>query len=125
MSTTSTDTLNRTRAATRDAAADASRRAGRAANAVHDEFGALVADAEDLLKNTADTMGAQTASARARLQNTISKAKDSVAAGAEAVAAQARDAAGAADEFVRDNPWQSLGLAAVAGLAVGLMISRR
>jgi ElaB/YqjD/DUF883 family membrane-anchored ribosome-binding protein len=29
------------------------------------------------------------------------------------------------DTFVRDNPWQVIGVAAVVGLAVGILSSRR
>ena len=30
-----------------------------------------------------------------------------------------------ANEFVRDNPWQAVGIAAGIGLVLGLLISRR
>ena len=34
-------------------------------------------------------------------------------------------AAKATDEYVHDNPWQAVGIAAVAGVVLGLLISRR
>ena len=38
---------------------------------------------------------------------------------------KAKEAATAADDYVQDNPWRSIGLAASVGLIVGLLISRR
>ena len=39
--------------------------------------------------------------------------------------AKAKAAGLAADEFVHDNPWKSIGVAAGVGLALGLLVSRR
>jgi len=33
--------------------------------------------------------------------------------------------AGTADDFVHDSPWQAIGLAALVGVLVGLVASRR
>jgi len=38
---------------------------------------------------------------------------------------QVRSAVRAADDYVRANPWQAVGIAALAGIALGLLISRR
>jgi len=38
---------------------------------------------------------------------------------------KAKVAATAADDYVQDNPWRSIGLAASVGLIIGLLISRR
>lgn len=37
----------------------------------------------------------------------------------------ARDAARRADEFVRESPWQCIGIALTCGLAAGLLANRR
>jgi ElaB/YqjD/DUF883 family membrane-anchored ribosome-binding protein len=39
--------------------------------------------------------------------------------------AQARDAARETDRYVRQNPWQSIGIAAGVGLLIGVLIGRR
>lgn len=36
-----------------------------------------------------------------------------------------KEAATATDEFVRDNPWASLGIAAAVGCVVGYLLSRK
>ena len=38
---------------------------------------------------------------------------------------RAREVADATDEYVRENPWQSVGIAAGVGLLVGLLRARR
>lgn len=38
---------------------------------------------------------------------------------------KAREAADATDEYVHDNPWQSVGVAAAVSFLLGLLVSRR
>ena len=38
---------------------------------------------------------------------------------------KSKEAATATDEFVRENPWAALGVAAAAGCVLGLLISRK
>ena len=111
--------------ATRHAANDAARAGRHVAGAVHDEFEALVADAEDLLKKTVDEAGSQGAAARLKLQAAIAKAKERIGAGADVLAAKGTRAAEATDDYVRASPWQALGMAAVVGLAIGVLLGRR
>lgn len=91
----------------------------------HDQFANLVADAEALLNTTADAVGSQAASARARLQRTLSQAKQSVRDGLDAAASQGRGAARATDNFVHDRPWPVIGTVAVAAVAIGFLLGRR
>ena len=38
---------------------------------------------------------------------------------------RAKDAARATDDYVHDNPWQAIGVAAVVGFVAGLLMNRR
>jgi ElaB/YqjD/DUF883 family membrane-anchored ribosome-binding protein len=38
--------------------------------------------------------------------------------------ARARELAGSADTYVRDNPWQAIGIAAAIGLMLGVLVRR-
>jgi ElaB/YqjD/DUF883 family membrane-anchored ribosome-binding protein len=38
---------------------------------------------------------------------------------------QAKEALEAGDRYVRDQPWDAIGIAAVAGLAIGFLVGRR
>jgi ElaB/YqjD/DUF883 family membrane-anchored ribosome-binding protein len=86
---------------------------------------AVIADAEELLKATTGATGERISAARARAEETLKAAREKLAGLDDAVIGQAKEAAKAADEYVREHPWGAVGIAAVAGLLVGVMISRR
>ena len=85
----------------------------------------VIADAEELLRATASQAGEKVSAARDRIQASLATAKVKLAEAEHAAVEQARKAARATDEYVQDNPWQAVGIAAVAGLVLGVLISRR
>ena len=84
-----------------------------------------IADAGELLRMTADQAGESAANVRSRVQTRMNQAKDDLVHLQEAAIVKAKAAGHATDEFVHDNPWKSIGIAAGVGLVVGLLISRR
>lgn len=86
---------------------------------------AVITDAEELLKATTGATGERIAAARARAEQTVRAAREKLAHMDDAVVNQAKAAARSADEYVHEHPWGAVGIAAVAGLLVGVMISRR
>lgn len=85
----------------------------------------VVADAEELLRMTADQAGEGAAELRNRVQARLNQAKVDLVRLQEAAVVRAKEAGHATDEFVHDNPWKLIGIAAGVGLVVGLLISRR
>jgi ElaB/YqjD/DUF883 family membrane-anchored ribosome-binding protein len=85
----------------------------------------LAADAEELVKVTASQTGERIAAARARIQESVADLKPKLAQAQVAVVENARAAATVTDSAVRENPWAAMGIAAAAGLALGLLIGRR
>jgi ElaB/YqjD/DUF883 family membrane-anchored ribosome-binding protein len=85
----------------------------------------VIADAEELLKLSAGQAGDKAAELRRRVQERMDSAKDELARLQSMAAERARDAGKAADNFVHDNPWKAVGIAAGAGLLLGLLLSRR
>lgn len=85
----------------------------------------VIADAEELLRMTADQAGEAAADVRARVQARMNQAKADLLQVQEAAVARAKAAGHAADEFVHENPWKSIGIAAGVGLVLGLLVSRR
>ena len=90
-----------------------------------DDFAEMLTEAEELMKRAATETGerakdlrsqveAKLLAARLRLQELQGDAVDS-----------AKAAARYTDDYVHDNPWQAIGVAAAAGFVVGLMLSRR
>jgi ElaB/YqjD/DUF883 family membrane-anchored ribosome-binding protein len=85
----------------------------------------VISDAEELLKATAATAGEKVSAARERIQDRIHSAKIKLAEAEEALVLKTREAAHATDAFVHDNPWYAVGIAAGAGLIIGMLIGRR
>ena len=86
---------------------------------------AVIADAEELLHLTGDQLGEGAADVRSRITARMNQAKSDLLHLQEATMAKARAAGNATDEFVHDNPWKSIGIAAGIGLVVGLLVTRR
>jgi ElaB/YqjD/DUF883 family membrane-anchored ribosome-binding protein len=84
----------------------------------------VVGDAEELLRATAGQAGEKVSAARERIQENLAAAKIRLAAAQEAVVASAKQAGKATDEYVHENPWKAVGIAAGVGLIVGMLISR-
>jgi ElaB/YqjD/DUF883 family membrane-anchored ribosome-binding protein len=86
---------------------------------------AVIADAEDLLKATTGAAGERIAAARARAEETLRSARQRLANLDDVVVDEAKKAARTADRYVHEHPWGAVGIAAVAGLLIGVLISRR
>ena len=86
---------------------------------------AVVNDAEELLKATAQQTGEKIAVVRAKAEESLKVAKARIAEEGAAVLEKAKTAGKAADDFVKENPWQAVGIGALAGLVIGVLISRR
>ena len=86
---------------------------------------AVVSDAEELLRATKDAAGEKVSAARARAEATIGKARAKLANIDDEVVARAKDAAKSADDYVHENPWHAVGIAAAAGIVIGVLLARR
>jgi ElaB/YqjD/DUF883 family membrane-anchored ribosome-binding protein len=89
------------------------------------EFKVVVADAEALLKATANTGDAKLSELRAKAEESLGIAKERIMDIQTEVLAKTKAAAKATDAYVHENPWRSIGFAASLGVVVGLLISRR
>ncbi|MCL1962149.1 MAG: DUF883 family protein [Desulfovibrionaceae bacterium] len=85
----------------------------------------VISDAEDLLAATADQADGKLAELRARARENLMLAREKLADISAASRERARQAANAADDYVHDNPWSSIGIAATVGLLIGVLIGRR
>ncbi len=89
------------------------------------DFKIVVADAEELLKATASTAGEKVSVARERIQDSLHKAKVKLAEAEDVIVLKGKEAAHVTDEYVHENPWRAVGIAAGVGLIIGLLIGRR
>ena len=92
--------------------------------ATHD-LKALLSDVQDLLERVTQVADPEVARLRERIGDRVSAARQAVTQRARQVGEQAGQALRTGDDYVRDRPWQAIGVAAVAGLLAGVLFSRR
>ena len=85
----------------------------------------VISDAEELLRATASQAGEKIGVARERIQDSLHQAKVKLAETEAIVRERAQQAARDGEEYVRDNPWRAIGIAAGIGLVLGLILSRK
>ena len=85
----------------------------------------VIADAEDLLRATASQAGEKISAAREKVQDSLDRARAGLGNIEDVVMDTGKQVARATDEYVQANPWQAVGIAAVVGLVIGLLISKR
>ncbi len=89
------------------------------------DFKVVVADAEALLKATANQSGEKLTEVRTKAEKSLKIAKARMADTQAEVLAKAKEAAKVTDVYVHENPWKSVGFAAGVGLVIGLLIGHR
>lgn len=82
-------------------------------------------DVEALLRDAAEAGGEKAGELREKALDALRHTRLVLHDTQDAVIAKSRRAARVTDEYVHDNPWQAIGLSAVAGLLLGVLISRR
>lgn len=95
------------------------------ANPLVADFRNVVADAEALLKATAQQGGEELDALRARARKSISKVNEGMAESGHAIVSGSRKAVRASNAFVHRHPWYLALAASGVALAVGVLIARR
>jgi ElaB/YqjD/DUF883 family membrane-anchored ribosome-binding protein len=90
-----------------------------------DEFTTVLSEAEDMLKKASTETGEKARDLRSQVESKLLHAKLQLQEMQGAAVDNAKAAARATDDYVRDNPWQAVGVAAAIGFLVGLVVSRR
>ena len=90
-----------------------------------EEWKNLVADVEDLVKKVAHVDDEEIAEIRAKVEDTLQKAKGTATQSIAAVRERAGDVSEATDEYVHENPWAVVGIAAAVGIVIGFIAGRR
>lgn len=89
------------------------------------DFNAVVAEAEQLLKAVANEGGDKANSLRAKMEQNLKAAKVRLNDLEESALERTKVAVRATDEYVHENPWRTVGVAAGIGIAIGLLMNRR
>jgi len=83
-------------------------------NNLMDDLRAVIADAEEVLRATADQAGPRVQEARERAEESLRSARERLEGTGRRLDAQ-----------VREHPWAAVGVAAGIGLIVGILLSRK
>lgn len=89
------------------------------------DFKVVIADAEALIKATANQGGEAVINLRAKAEESLAAAKEKLIEAQDVLMEQGKIAAQATDDYVHEKPWHAVGIAAGLGLVVGLLIGRR
>ena len=89
------------------------------------ELKSVIKDAENLLKNTEKQEGEAFKAARAKFESTLKNAKTELLDLEENVVGKIKDAAHTTDKYVKDHPWNMIGVGACIGLLVGFLVGRK
>jgi ElaB/YqjD/DUF883 family membrane-anchored ribosome-binding protein len=83
----------------------------------------LTKDVQELLKATASVVGDKASEARVKVEESLKVAQDKLSVVHENVRAKGQEAFTATDVYVRDNPWNAVGIAAGIGFLLGIGFS--
>lgn len=85
----------------------------------------FVNDAEALLGEARTLSGAGALAAREEFERRLAQAKRGYESAREMAVDQAHDYMDRTETYVRNEPWKAIGIAALAGAVVGVLLSRR
>ena len=84
-----------------------------------------VDDAEGFLRAAASSTGEKAAELRDKAVAALKRASEQLSDLQATVVEKGRDAAMATDDYVHENPWQAIGIAAIIGVLIGIVVARR
>ena len=85
----------------------------------------VIGDLEAMLKATAGSADAELRALGDRLRERLAVAKARLVDAEHAMLEKGRQIARTTDDYVHENPWQSVGVAAGVAFLLGLLVSRR
>ena len=85
----------------------------------------FVTDAEVLLGQARTLTGAGALAAREEFERRLAQAKRGYESAREMAVDQAHDYMDRTETYVRNEPWKAIGIAALAGAIVGVLLARR
>jgi ElaB/YqjD/DUF883 family membrane-anchored ribosome-binding protein len=97
----------------------------RSRDALVKDFADVLTEADALLKQASKETGEKASDLRAQVETKLRTARIKLQEVQDDAVDRAKAAARATDEYVHDNPWQAIGIAAAVGFLAGLLMNRR
>jgi ElaB/YqjD/DUF883 family membrane-anchored ribosome-binding protein len=98
---------------------------GAAPSGIAQEFQNFVADMEDLIEASTGLTGDDLARAKGKLYARVAAARAVIEEMPASISARARNTVKVADGYVREQPWQAIGISAAVGALIGFLLGRR
>ena len=90
-----------------------------------DDLSLLSETLEEVLRSSGDPADQKYLELKARAEQALHEVKARVSNASDTYYYRARQAVSRADDYVREKPWQGIGVGAAAGLILGLLLARR
>ncbi|POP44001.1 hypothetical protein CHU32_15175 [Superficieibacter electus] len=89
------------------------------------ELKSLTDTLEEVLSSSGDKSKEEISKLRSKAERALKDSRKSLGETGDALAKQTRVAAERTDEYVRENPWASVGIGAAIGVVLGVLLARR
>jgi len=93
--------------------------------AANREVHGLIVDIEELIERMKDATDPELTLVRAKVEASVGAVRQAIFDTEEQVQRRAQEAIEAAENYVRQRPWEAIGVASAAGLAIGFVLARR
>lgn len=77
------------------------------------------------MQSSGDKTETEIAKLKEKAENVIKTSRETLAQTSDKIVEHTKEMAGKADTYVHDKPWNGIGMAAAAGLVLGVLLSRR
>ena len=89
------------------------------------ELKSLADTLEEVLSTSGDKSKEELSKLRSKAEKSLQESRYRLGETGDAIARQTREAAARTDEYVRENPWASVGIGAAIGVVLGVLLTRR
>ena len=89
------------------------------------ELKSLADTLEEVLSTSGDKSKEELSKLRSKAEKALQESRYRLGETGDAIARQTREAAARTDEYVRENPWASVGIGAAIGVVLGVLLTRR
>ncbi|SCC18478.1 DUF883 family protein [Kosakonia oryziphila] len=89
------------------------------------ELKSLADTLEEVLSNSGEKSKEELSKLRGKAEQVLRDSRHRLGETSDVIAKQTREAAARTDEYVRENPWASVGIGAAIGVVLGVLLTRR
>lgn len=89
------------------------------------ELKSLADTLEEVLSNSGEKSKEELSKLRGKAEQVLRDSRHRLGETGDVLAKQTREAAARTDEYVRENPWASVGIGAAVGVVLGVLLTRR